>query len=191
MIRQSLMLSALVLAGMTWASSVSAQDKDIENWKRSTWQITMKLDTPNLVPPAVQFTVLDKDPVPGFGARVKGLQGYYKKQLERVEDQAKRELIRSSQMEVGWDKGFKDVTGDEVHLLISAPGVFEGLSSNNPDGKKWLATKIVHIKGKPVCWCIPVTVKTGKETQVTLTENNMLDLESAFDKALGESIKNK
>ena len=96
MIRQSLMLSALVLAGMTWASSVSAQDKDIENWKRSTWQITMILDTPNLVPPAVQFTVLDKDPVPGFGARVKGLQGYYKKQLERVEDKAKRELIRST-----------------------------------------------------------------------------------------------
>ena len=73
-------------------------------------------------------------------------------------------------MEVGLDKGFKEVTGDEVHLSISAPGVFEGLSSNNPDGKKWLATKIVHIKGKPVCWCIPVTVKTGKVTQVTLTE---------------------
>jgi hypothetical protein len=87
MTRRSLMLSAPVLAGMTRASSVSAQDKDLESWKRSTWQMTLKLDTPNLVPPAVQWTLLDKDPVPGFGARVKKMQGY-KKQLERVDDEA-------------------------------------------------------------------------------------------------------
>ena len=90
MIGQSLMLSALVLAGITWASSVYAQDKDVERWKRSTWQIAMKLETPNLVPPAVQCTVLDKDPVPGFGARVKGMQAHYKKQLERADDEAKK-----------------------------------------------------------------------------------------------------
>ena len=190
MTRRSLMLSAPVLAGMTRASSVSAQDKDLERWKRSTWQMTLKLDTPNLVPPAVQWTLLDKDPVPGFGARVKKMQGY-KKQLERVDDEARKELFRSSQMTVCWDLGFKEVTGDQVNLLISAPHVFQGVSSNSPSGKKWIATKIVRIKGKPVCWCIPVTVATGKETQVTLTENNMLNLESAFDKALGESIKDK
>ena len=123
MIRQSLMLSAIVLAGMTWASSVYAQDKDMENWKRSTWQMILKLETPNLVPPAVQWTVLDKDPVPGFGARLKGMQAHFKKQLERVDDEAKKTLLRSSQMTVGWDLGFKEVTGDQVNLLISAPGV--------------------------------------------------------------------
>jgi hypothetical protein len=190
MTRRSLMLSAPVLAGMTRASSVSAQDKDLERWKRSTWQMTLKLDTPNLVPPAVQWTLLDKDPVPGFGARVKKMQGY-KKQLERVDDEARKELFRSSQMTVCWDLGFKEVTGDQVNLLISAPGVYEGVSSNAPSGKKWFVTKIVRIKGKPVCWCIPVTVETGKETQVTLTENNMFDLESAFDKAMRESVKDK
>jgi hypothetical protein len=191
MIRQCLILSAIVLAGMTWASSVYAQDKDLERWKRSTWQMILKLETPNLVPPAVQWTVLDKDPVPGFGARVKGMQAHYKKQLERVDDEAKKKLLRSSQMTVGWDLGFKEVTGDQVNLLISAPGVSHIVSSNAPGGKKWIATKIVQIKGKPVCWSIPVTVETGKETQLTLTENNMLDLESTFDKAMGESIKDK
>ena len=191
MIRQSLMLTALILAGMTWAPSVSAQDKDMENWKRSTWQMTLKLDTPNLMPPAVQLTVLDKDPVPGFGARVKKMQGHYKKQLERADDEARKELFRSSQMTVSWDLGFKEVTGDQVDLLVSAPHVFHMVSSNAPGGKKWIVTKIVRIKGKPVCWCIPVTVETGKETQVTLTEKNTLDLESAFDKAMGESIKDQ
>jgi hypothetical protein len=189
--RRNLMLSAPVLAGMTWDSSVSAQDKDVENWERSTWRITLKLDTPNLVPPAVQWTVLDKDPVPGFGARVKQMQGYHKKQLEGVDDKAKKELIRSSQMTVDWDLGFKEVTGDHVYLVTSAPGVHHVLGSNAPGGKKWVVTKIVQIKGNPVCWCLPVTVETGRETQVTLTENNMLDLESAFDKAMGESIKDK
>ena len=190
MTRRSLMLSAPALAGMTCASSVSAQDKDLERWKRSTWQMTLKLDTPNLVPPAVQWTLLDKDPVPGFGARVKKMQGH-KEQLERMDDKARKGLFRSSQMTVCWDLGFKEVTGDLINLLISAPHVFQGVSSNAPGGKKWIVTKIVQIKGKPVCWCLPVTVETGKETQITLTESNKLDLESAFDKAMRDSTKDK
>ena len=147
MIRRSLTISALVLAGMTWSFSVSAQDEDMERWKRLTWQMTMDLDTPNLVPPAVQWTVLDKDPVPGFKNRVKKMHVYYRKQLERAKDKAKKELARSSQMKVSWDMGFKEVTGDKVYLLTSAPGVSHGFSSNTPDGKKWIVRNIVRIKG--------------------------------------------
>jgi hypothetical protein len=166
--------------------------QNMESWERSAWRMTLKLDTPDLVPPAVQWTVLDKDPVPGFGARVKRMQGYCKKQLERQDDEAKKVLFRSAQMTVGWNLGFKEVTGDQVDLLISGPDAPHILvSSNAPDGKKWVVTKVVRIKGKHVCWCIPVTVETGKETQVTLTENNMLDLESASDKAMGESTNDK
>ncbi len=183
---RSLMLSTLVLAGMTWSYNLSAQDEDIERWKLSTWRMALSLDAPSLVPPAVQWTIFDEDPVPGFRARAKRMKGYHAEQLERAEDDAKKQLARSSQMAVSWDLGFKEVAGDKVYLLTSAPGVSHGFSSNTPAGKKWIATKIAQIKGKPVCWYIPVTVETGKEIQIMLTEDNMFDLESAFDKVMEE-----
>ncbi|MFV1981251.1 MAG: hypothetical protein ACC655_08875 [Rhodothermia bacterium] len=184
MIQRILASCVFVLAGMTWAVTAAAQDEDIGDWKHSSWHMTLNLDTPNLVPPAVQWTILDKDPVPGFRARLKKMRAYYQKQLERADNEAKKEVIRSSQMIVSWNLGFKAVTGNEVYLLTSAPGVSHSLSSNNPDGKKWIATKIVRITGKPVCWCIPVKVKIGERTQVSLTEENMFDWELAFDKTM-------
>ena len=120
---RSLASCAFVLAAMIWALTTAAEDEDSEHWKDSTWQITLKLDTPNLVPPALQWTVLDKDPVPGFSARLKRSQTYYRKRHEWAGDEAKKELIRSSQMTVSWNLGFREVTGDKVYLPTSASGV--------------------------------------------------------------------
>ena len=187
MIKRMLALSALILMAMTWVLSASAQNaEDIETWKRSTWRMALHLNTPSLVPPAVQWAVFDKDPVPDFKARIKRMQTYYRGQLERAEDEARKEMARSSQMGVSWDLGFKEITGDQVYLLTSGPGVLHVLSSNTPEGKKWIATKIVRIKGKPACWCLPVGVELGKIIEVSLTEDNMFDLESVFDNTMRE-----
>jgi len=186
MLQRTLASCVFVLACMTWAVTTTAQDKDIEGWQRSTWQITLNLDTTNLVPPAVQWTILDKDPVPGFRARLKKMQAHHRKWLERADDEAKKELIRSSQMTAIWDLGFKDVTGDKVYLLTSAPGVSHNLSSNGPDGKKWIVTKVVRIKGQPVCWCIPTEVKTGNQIEVTLSEKTVFPLEAVYGKVMRE-----
>ena len=165
----------------------SKGSEDIEHWKRSTWRMAVKLDTSNLEPPAVQWAVLEEDPISGTKARVKRMRDFYRDQLERAEDETKKAITRSSQMTVSWDLGFKEITGDRLYLLTSGPYVSHGFSSNGPDGKKWIATKIVRIKGKPVCWCIPVKVKKGRRIQVTLTEDNMFDLESVFDDVMRES----
>ena len=87
-------------------------------------------------------------------------------------------------MTVAWDLGFRDVTGDKLYLLISAPFAVQTMSSNGPDGKKWIVTKTVRVKGKPVCWCLPVEVKRGESVHVTLTEENAFDLDAAYDKAM-------
>jgi hypothetical protein len=71
--------------------------------------MTINLETPNLVPPAVQWTVVDKDPIPGFEARVKSMQSHYGRQSERAKNGAEREIARLSQMTVSWDLGFKEV----------------------------------------------------------------------------------
>ena len=60
------------------------------------------------------------------------------------------------------------------------------VSSNDPGGKKWIVTKIVNINGKPVCWCIPVEVKTGEEINVTFNEKNTFDLKNIYDKTMEE-----
>jgi hypothetical protein len=188
MIKRSQMIPALVLAVVTWSCSVSADDREVERVMNSTWRMDVDLDTPKLKPPAVQWTVLDKDPVPGFRSRVGSMRGYHRKRLAQAENESEKEMIRSSQMRVSWDLGFKQVTGDKVYLMTSARS---SLGSNSPDGKKWIVTKVVDIKGKPVCWCIPVKVKTGESIEITLTEDNQFDLESAFDKAMEKSTEDE
>ena len=184
--KKVIVLIVLFLAGISWGCSSTIQEEDLEHWKRSTWQMTMNLETRNLKPPAVQWTVFDTDPVPGFHARLEKMKGYYLERLEGAKDDIDKELNRSSQMRVSWDLGFEEVTGDKVYLLTRARGVSHSFSSDAPDGKKWIVTKIVRIKGKPVCWCIPVKVETGKEINIKFTKDNMFDLESEFNKVMRE-----
>jgi hypothetical protein len=65
------------------------------------------------------------------------------------------------------------------------------ISSNEPEGKKWLVTKVVEVKGKPVCWSVPVEVKTGEMVRAALTEDNELDLGAAFASAVREAGSKK
>lgn len=88
-------------------------------------------------------------------------------------------------MAAAWATVFRKVTGDQLDQLPSGGSLF--CSSNRSDGKKWIVTKVVQIKGKPVCWCVPVEVKTGKEINVTLTEDNVFDLGSVIDSTQRES----
>lgn len=90
-------------------------------------------------------------------------------------------------MLVSWDFGFRKVTGDRLWLLTTRPRGSFGLSSNGPAGKKWIVTKTVHVKGKPVCWCIPIEVKTGHGVEVTLNAGNTFDLKTLYDKAMRET----
>ena len=146
----------------------------------------MGLDMPSLEPQAVQFTYFDKDPVPAFIAETKRMKSYSRQQLDKADNEAKKEQLNAIQMKVWWDIGFKEVTGDSLWLLTGPNFGSTTISSNAPGGKKWIATKTVDIKGKPVCWCIPVEVKTGTTIDVTFNENNTFDLKSVYDKAMQE-----
>jgi len=153
----------------------------------STWRMTLELDAPNLEPPAVQYAILDKNPVPGFKARVARQRSFQQRQLElHAGDLHRMQAIRTAGRTVNWDVGFRDVTGADLHLLVSSPFRTTSMMSNAPGGKKWVVTKTVQIGGKPTCWCIPVEVKKGKKVAVTLSESNTFDLERAFQSAIHE-----
>jgi hypothetical protein len=86
---------------------------------------------------------------------------------------------------VDWDIGFKTITADKLYL-ITAQGS-SSMMSNSPAGRKWIVTKSLDMKGKLVCWCIPVDVKMGEMETVTFGEKNMVDLRAAYDNAMQES----
>jgi hypothetical protein len=156
----------------------------------STWRIRLELDTPNLEPPVVQYAVFDKDPVPGFKTRVARQRTFHQRQLElHAGDLNRKQAIRNAGRRVYWDLGFRDVTGADLHLLVSSPSRITGMTSNAPGGKKWVVTKTVQISGEPTCWCIPVEVRKGKEVTVTLSASNTFDLEGAFRSAMKDDAE--
>ncbi len=141
----------VILAGIFWSVSTVAEEQIDDSQRRSTWRISLSLDTPNLVPPAVQYAVFDKDPIPGFKASLKRMKSYHQKELQEAKTGAKRKLAHSIYLKVHWDLSFKEITGDKVYLVMSAPDTSQSLSSNSHGGKKWIMTKIRWIKGEPVC----------------------------------------
>jgi beta-lactamase regulating signal transducer with metallopeptidase domain len=162
-----------------------AKDKTLENRHYETWRIAMHLEASKQLPSAVQWAIYDQDPVPAFKARFKKLRGIYQEQLRGAATEAAREDKRKGWMAVQWDWGFKEIPGDRLYLLTSDdPHPFE---SNGLDGKKWIVTKARKTKGKLVCWCLPVAVKYGEETKVTLTEKNDFDLGAAVDSAMRDT----
>ncbi len=163
----------------------SAKDKTTVNHSLETWRMSMSLQAPGLAIPAVQWAIFDTDPVLGFKARTKKTHWIYREQLKRADSEARRERTREGWLTLQWDSAFKEVPGDRLELLTSdRPHPIESMG---PDGRKWIATKVMMARGKPICWCIPVEVKYGEEIQVTLTDKNVLEPGPAFDSALQEA----
>lgn len=163
----------------------SAKDKKTVKHSLESWGMIMNLQAPGLATPAVQWAIFDTDPVSGFKTRTKNMQWIYREQLRRAESDTAREEFRKSWMTLQWHSAFKEIPGDRLDLLTSDGP--HPIWSNGPDGKKWIATKVVTAKGKPMCWCIPVELKYGEEIQVALTDKNVFDLGSAFDSTLQEA----
>ena len=228
----------------------AVEKKDLARVPPGAWQMSIDLDMPSLVSPAVQFALFDKDPISAFKANIRRRKSYYRRDLEMADNETRKERARASQMMATWNIGFREVTGDRLSLLIDRPGGGRSISiapytytapyspadkkrpgvkhsdttapSDKPadkkspgvshskvivagggpsvsanmqkppppkmlSKKKWIVTKAArNIKGKYVCWCIPVEVKTGGAIQVILNESNTFDLKAAYDEAMKE-----
>jgi hypothetical protein len=165
--------------------SLSANEKeDLKRGQRETWRIVITLDMPSLEPPAVLCAIVDKDPVPAFLARFKSLPVPTPEQLAHVRYTPAQ--FRVTQMKSAWDLTFRDLAGKNYQLLTKRSddkSFTAGVTSNGPESKRWIITKTVDIKRQPVCWCIPVEVKTGERTEVVLSASNAFGLPAACDKA--------
>ena len=163
--------------------SSEKQNNEIMKWQATTWQIEFHLNMPGLEPEAVQYAVLDKDPVPAYISQVKMLRQAYQQQIDQVDAKPWKDTMRLAQMRTSWDSGFKDITGANLNLLTKKGTV---LSSEGPAGKKWIVTRTVDVEGRPVCWCIPVEVKIGEKIDISFDKSNTFDLQTPYDKAMGK-----
>lgn len=166
----------------------------IQNWKDTTWQIRPALNMPELDPEAVQFAVLDSDPIEDYRKSLMRNGERFRKDVGDEKDSKRRELLKRAHMTATWDQLFKATTGDLVYLLVpsrskrneSLARAFV-ISSNDHPGRKWLTTKVVYRDGLPICWSIAIDTTIGKSVDVEIKTDNLLDLQKLYDEVIGMS----
>jgi hypothetical protein len=163
---------------------------NVEDFRKDLWGVHPVFDVPDIFPPAVIFSILDRDP-----------RARFKEVLMRMSESRNRlrlesppapgpELMRQGLLIAAWDSVFHEVPGDQMALVYRnenrrPAGLTTDaetmrsvmLKSNGPAGTKWLVTRATQFEGKPVCWCIPVDVEAGKNSDVWLTTQNMIALD--------------
>ncbi len=162
-------------------------DAKIQHLKDSTWQIRPSLNMPDLDPEAVQFAVLDFDPIDAYRKALTLDAEKIQKDIGEEKNTLQRGLRIRVHMTGAWDRLFNAVAGDQVHLLVpSTSKKYESIvrsfvvSSNSSPGRKWVATKVVYKEDEPLCWCIPVEAVIGTSVDVELQVGNLLDIKSLF-----------
>lgn len=162
-----MLLVLLFLIGVNYPRALALTEEEIADITKNTWGIFFETDVNDLYPAAIQYTVLDEDPLP-----------IYRANLERLKVNKKgnpEDLVVTSV--VAWDSIFRKVSGDEVALLAPKSVNQFSMRSNKPAGPKWLITKVViKTDGTFFCWCIPLEVKMGESYTIKLNEENCLDL---------------
>jgi len=166
----------------------------IQNWKDTTWQIRPALHMPELDPEAVQFAVLESDPIEDYRKVLLQRRDRFRRELSEEKDSRQRELLKMAQMTGTWDRLFKSITGDQVYLLVPSRSERNQsltratlISSNGPEERRWLTTKIAYRNGTPTCWCIPLDTAIGKSVQVELRNENVLDPQKLYDELIESS----
>ena len=155
-----------------------------EGLPKQCWCVQFQLKCPRLVPPAVQLAITDSNPLPALKGRMKRLRLFHQRQLAQARNAKHRTQLRSIFMAAAWNAGFKNISGDDLWLLTSTPGVTHSSMSNLPGRRKWVLTKSVDVNGKPLCWCMPVEVRRGRIVRVTLRKGNTFDLLRTYRTAM-------
>lgn len=161
------------------------------------WGVNPRLDMPDLFPPAVMFSIHDRDPHVKYKTALQKLSEA--KEHGRLEPlpPVTSSMMHQLMLRSAWDSVFHDVPGDRMGLLYQntdqpARANAEGsmvhaviITSTEPAGKRWVVTRATEFRGKSVCWCVPVEVEPGQRSEVVLTSENMIILESAERRLVG------
>lgn len=163
----------------------------MEDFRKESWRVHPVLDVPELLPPAVMFSIFDSDPRSRYTDILQRMSEKQREQASEPEQSLRPQLMRQGLLSAAWDAVFHDVPGDKIALLCQSKfremsGEFPGggptywltIGSTERAGTKWLVTRATQFEGKPVCWCMSINVEKGATTEVALTKQNMIALET-------------
>ena len=162
-----------------------------QEFQNQAWRLIPKLDMPELFPSAVMFSILDSDPHSKYERALQKSTNALDEKDFQPDPSLTRAQMQQLTLRAAWDSVFHDVPGDWIGMLIQNPGSQAAapdkdtaqfavlIGSTEPPGSKWIATRATQHNGKTVCWCVPIEVATGKTTEVVLTAENMITLDSA------------
>jgi antitoxin MazE len=166
--------------------SVSVSKGKVDEWKASTWQLVPNLNLTELEPPAIQWALVNEDPVPRFVRQIKRRQATYAGRLADPPKGADAELARVALSQVAWNFVFRPTTGDEIYLLVSAVTRRSAYATSKIKERVWFATKPVELNGKVVAWSIPLQPEIGVQSAIELTLDNSIDLTSMVEEIISE-----
>lgn len=146
---------------------------------RNVWCLCLTLDPQALDAPAILWTVLTEDPKPRFLADVRRLDAYRKRKPDATDAATVGGGLRAA-----WDRLFRQVRGDSVHLLTPAPRQ-HALTTNEAGGHKWLTTKAFHGASGEYSWCVPFTAMHGQAVEITLDADNRVNLADLAGRGVG------
>ena len=161
-----------------------------KEWERTTWRVSPRLDTDDLAPCAVQYAIIDADPVERLRTEIARSET-----IAPVDRADEAEAVRQGRREAAWESIFRDVPGDRVYLLedyglpeatdpaaSTATRSFVSvlISSNDAEGQKWLVTKVLRAGGRRLVWSVPFQARRGHLTTIVLRESNASDLDAAY-----------
>ena len=138
-----------------------------------TWCLRLSLERQAADEPAVQFAVFSEDPRSPFRANVRTLE-----QLDKAE--ARDTGGGRGRLLACWNRVFRTISGDRVYMLTSATE--NALTTNEPGGQKWVATKPVRSGTAECCWCIPFEAAVGQVTQIGFDSQNRTNLADLAEK---------
>ena len=164
--------------------SGAISDEKLAEYEKTSWQVKLDLDMPELIPAAVMWAVFDEDPISDYKHRVEELKDVYSQVLEGEEDKEQLDFLRDIQMRAIWTMLFEKITGDGIYLLTKVRN--HSLASTRDGGKKWIVSKLVYIDRKPICWVIPIEVEKGKTVEVVFSNDNTYDITEIYNEVMGK-----
>jgi len=157
--------------------------EQVDEIMQSRWVVIPTLEVPGLVPPAVMFAFFDQDPVPEFEASLSFRLDLH---LERLKKAAPEDLQRDRMihMQGVWDLLFRQVTGDNMHLLVCHPELEWSFGENSLGRPKWLVTRTVEVDGELLCWSQKMKTEGGSVEHPVLSRDSALDVVGVYERVV-------
>lgn len=173
-------LSVIILA-LTFTQYGQSQEKT-EKIKRDYWSLSVSLDVPELKPQALQYAIVDFDPIAQYKVKLKGRAQFLLNMFSKSTNEEEKQKRIKSSMNYYWDAIFDKIDGTQLYMM----GDKTSFSSNEQIQRKWFITKITKLNENSICWCIPFYPVAGYDTSITLTKDNLCDLTEAFYEVMGK-----